>query len=300
MKTSKIFTIAALLALVATGCTKEKNNTFRLFSKPMTESGAKVQVTLSPFASSWVGGETINLNNESCTISGNGTEATITSSDAPSTPIYAIYPNTMSNGGNDIAVVYGANGTSTMTLKQLAVDYIDNNHSAHKVVFPMAAMATTNNGKLLFDHLTGGLRITIQNNANTPCTLATVRIVTTGANATAVTPQTHANGVTVSWERQGLIIPSGPIGISGDRSLVYASEMHFAMKTAGSPNVIISGNSSITFCVPVTVRSMTGFSVTGYDPDGAEVFTRKKDINASITFNQMVNVPTISIPTQNR
>ena len=59
----------------------------------------------------------------------------------------------------------------------LAIDFTDATH--HKVVLPMAAKTEDNNGRLLFDHLTGGLRFTIENNTGTACTLATVRIVTT-------------------------------------------------------------------------------------------------------------------------
>lgn len=295
---STLWLLSFSLLLLFCGCTKENSITFRLFANPMYFAG-KVLHDPSDFSSSWVDGESINLNGENCTIAGNGNAASITVENVPSTTIYAIYPNTMSSGGNDIVVTYGAGGTSTMTLKQMAIDFTDATH--HKVVLPMAAKTEDNNGRLLFDHLTGGLRFTIENNTGTACTLATVRIVTTGANANAVAPQHHEKGVTVTWERQGLIVPSGPVGsIEDDRTLVYASEMRFAMKTNGTEGVIIPVGGTKTFSVPVTVRSMTGFSVTGYAPGGAELFTKKKsNMNLPIDFNEIYDTPTIKIGTPN-
>ena len=58
-------------------------------------------------------------------------------------------------------------------------------------------------------------------------------------------------------------------------------------------NVIIGGNSSISFCVPVTVRSIISFAVSGYGPDGTELFTYQNDISRSLELNKMYNMPTI-------
>jgi hypothetical protein len=263
---------------------------------PMEGDGAKVLVTPSDLGNSWIAGEQINLNGTGYAIEEETPGSfTIECPSAPSAPIYAIYPNSVNADGNNVVVNYSA-GTSTMTLKQLDVDYTDNSHTTHKVVFPMAAYQSVISSQLLFDHLTAGMKFTIENTTGEACTLSAVRIYLYGDETP--TP-TGKNGVTVSWENQGPIVPGGTIGsTTGDVEADYASEMRFAMKTGGEPNVIIGGNSSITFCVPVTVRSLTSFTVTGYKPDGSELFTFQKDLNRSLELNKMYNMPSIHYPVE--
>lgn len=298
MKTNKI-TALVFLALLATGCSKDElsDSIFRLTANPMVGDGAKVMVTPSTLGSSWVQGEKINLNGTGYTILEKTTgNFTIECPSTPSAPLYAIYPNSMNTDGNNVVVSYSA-GASTVTLKQLAVDYTDNSHATHKVVFPMAAyQAELNSSQLLFDHLTAGMKFTIENTTGVACTLSAVRIYLYGNEAP--TP-TGTNGVTVSWENQGPVVPGGTIGsTTGDVTAGYASEMRFAMKTGGDDNVVIAAGGSISFCVPVTVRSITSFSVTGYKPDGSELFTRQKDISRTLVLNQMYDMPTIHYPVE--
>lgn len=294
----KIYRLTALvlLAMLAVGCNKEFDNIFHLVANPMEGDDAKVLVTPSDLGSSWIPGEQINLNGTGYAIKEETPGSyTIECPSTPLAPIYAIYPHSVNAGGNNVVVRYSA-GASTMTLKQLAVDYTDNSHTTHKVVFPMAAYQSKVNSLLFFDHLTAGMKFTIENTTSEACTLSAVRIYLYGDEAP--TP-TDKNGVTVSWENQGPIVPDGTIGsITGDVEADYASEMRFAMKTGGEPNVIIEGNSSITFCVPVTVRSLTSFAVTGYKPDGSELFTFQKDISRSLELNKMYNMPTIHYPVE--
>ena len=47
--------------------------------------------------------------------------------------------------------------------------------------------------------------------------------------------------------------------------------------------------------VPVTVRSLTSFAVTGYRPDWSELFSFQKDISHSLELNKMYNMPTITL-----
>lgn len=70
------------------------------------------------------------------------------------------------------------------------------------------------------------------------------------------------------------------------------------MKTGGNDDVIIGGNSSISFCVPVTVRSITSFAVSGYGTDDTELFTSQKDLIRSLELNKMYNMPTIHYPVE--
>lgn len=288
----KIYRLTALafLALLAMGCSKF-DNIFHLMINPMEGDDAKVLVTPSDLSSSWIAGEQINLNGTDYAIE----EETLGSfiiecSSAPSAPVYAIYPSSVNADGNNVVVSYSA-GASTMTLKQLAVDYTDNSHTTHKVVFPLAAYQSKVKSQLLFDHLTAGMKFTIENTTSEACTLSAVRIYLYGND----TPEpTGKNGVTVSWENDGPIVPGGTIGgTTGDVMAEYASEMRFAMKTGGNDNVIIGGNSSISFCVPVTVRSIISFAVSGYGPDGTELFTYQNDISRSLELNKMYNMPTI-------
>ena len=289
-----------VIAALMTGCTNEKDNghLFRIHAEQMESGSSKVLVNPTNLSSSWVEGEYIGLNEENCEITKNGNEYSITCGEVPSTPIYAFYPISMNALGNDI-VVTGTSGSRTMTLRRIAVDFSDD-LLTHKVLFPMAAYSETNNGTLHFDHLTGGLRLTIENSALVPCTLSSVRIITNGANEAAVAPVSH-KGVTISWENQGLVVPGGQTGgVSGDITVSYASEMRVMMRTSGNEGVVIparvgSTNGRIVFCVPATVRSMTGISVTAYNSAGGEVFTLSKTIEASIARNGLYDIPAIEI-----
>lgn len=298
MKTYRFIAITVLAAVLAAGCGKDDSlgNIFRLTANPMDNGGAKVLVTPSTLGSSWIVGEVINLNGNAYAIQEKNTgKFTIECLSSPSAPLYAIYPNTVEADGNNIDVSYSA-GASTMTLRQLAVDYTDSSHATHKVVFPMAAyLEEVDNDQLLFDHLTAGMRFTIENTTGVACTLSSVRIYLYDDEAPTATGK---NGVTVSWEHQGPIVPGGTIGgTTSDVTAEYASEMRFAMKTGGDDNVVIAAGGSISFCVPVTVRSITSFAVSGYKPDGSELFCRQKDLDSkkTLALNRMYNMPTITI-----
>ena len=299
MKIIKFFSLAVLLAFVATSCSKDDGvRKFRLLTNPM-RNASKISVTPSTNASSWVAGESINLNGYQCAITEEQVNETsqfsITCSTAVSTPVYAIYPYTMESGDNVITTTYNGE-SSTMKLKHLTVKFNDD-RTKHEVIFPMAAKATTNTDKLLFDHLTAGFKITIQNNSENALTLSAVRVFVQCPQSTDVNPVTH-NGVSVSWERQGLIVPSGPIGINGDVSLQNACEMYFKMKTGNSDNVVIPGNGSITFWAPATVKAVSNITITGVGADGVDVFARTKTISTTITRNNMYTIPTINYPNE--
>lgn len=310
MKIIKLFSFAVLLALVASSCSKDDGaRKFRLFANPI-RNASKIQMNPGDLTSSWVAGEKINLNGQECVITESNSNSTsnfsITCQNVPTKPIYAIYPSTMDgteavDDGNIIITTYNQN-SSTVKLKQLTIDFSGN---SHKVIFPMAAKITTeeNTDKLLFDHLTAGFKITIENTATEACTLSAIRVFAQCPNPESTVPETW-NGVSVSWERQGLIVPSGPIGgINGDVALQNACEMFFKMKSGNNDYVVIPAanqqNGKISFCIPATVRAISSITVTGVGTDGADVFARTmSSSNANVARNNMYAIPTITIPVQ--
>lgn len=290
MKTNKIITVAAALVLMATGCKKEDLLSIRLLSEPMT-GGAKVLVDPTNVNNAqWVTGEQINLN---------GTARTITHRDgnfyldldAPiNDDLLAVYPASVDAGGNN--VVLNA-GRDTLTINSLNVDFVA---GGHRIIFPMAAQAAAGSESLKFDHLTGGLKLTLTDTASAvDYTLGSLRIVTYGDGATA-TPIAPRNGITATWAVQGPAVPGGEVGeTNGDVSVDNASEMHFTFSTDGNPGKAIADGGSIIFCVPVTVSSVKTLEVTGYSPSGAQLFSRKKTLDVALTVqaNNMYTIPEI-------
>ena len=290
-----------VLALLFVGCTKEEENAGRIniFSEGMNANGSKVFIpsnndgTPNANGATWVAGESVNLN---------GTPRTITSdSDGrfslPVAPLsemmYAVYPATMASGGNDITVEnHGASG-ATITIKRLAVDFRD---GGHRIIFPMAAKADANSGSLLFNHLTGALRLTLANSSNSGIVVDHLKVVV--QDNAAASPVDRGDGVshTVRWAVQGPTMPGGDVGISGDLEVSYSSEMYFNMQTSGNAGVTVPANGSISFCVPVTVNHVKRISITGYDANGVQLFSKVKELNSfEIEVNYMYNIPSFNI-----
>ena len=60
-------------------------------------------------------------------------------------------------------------------------------------------------------------------------------------------------------------------------------------------HVTIAAGSSLTFCIPVTVTSLTQIAVAGYDASGAQRFVKGKALgNTAIDRNKMYYLPAIS------
>ena len=289
MKTTKIITIALLLATLAVGCERESRYV-RIFAESM--GGSKVFVIPTDVnGATWNTGEAVNLNGVPYTIA-SGANGFYLDGVAPLTEtMYAVYPATTTTGGNNI-VVNNANGSgATITLNSLAVNFHD---GGHDIIFPMAATATGGSNQLMFRHLTGGLMLTLQ--AQTPVTVATVKVTTYGT--AAIAPVT-IDGVsyTVRWAVESPTLPSGVVGgIDGDRDVKYASEMLLNMLTGGSQGVSVTA-SGITFCVPVTISDVRRITVIGYASDGTELFSKTKPITpvGTIHRNTLYTVPTMII-----
>ena len=289
MKTTKIITIALLLTTLALGCERE-GRYVRIFAESM--GGSKVFVNPADVnGATWNTGEAVNLNGVPYAIA-SGANGFYLDGVAPLTEtMYAVYPATTTTGGNNI-VVNNANGSgATITLNSLAVNFHD---GGHDIIFPMAATATGGSNQLMFRHLTGGLMLTLQ--AQTPVTVATVKVTTYGT--AAIAPVT-IDGVsyTVRWAVESPTLTTGVVGgIDGDRDVKYASEMLLNMLTGGSQGVSVTA-SGITFCVPVTISDVRRITVIGYASDGTELFSKTKPITpvGTIHRNTLYTVPTMII-----
>ena len=300
MKKHRLIGLAALLAL-ATGCSKDVADRISLFANSMG-GGAKVWMNPTDVNSAtWVAGERINLNGTSYAITANRNGRFSLEVEPLAEAMYAVYPATMASGGNDITVVNnGASGADTITIKSLVVDFRD---GGHRIVFPMAAQAAAESGSLFFDHLTAGLRLTLENSANSGYAIDHLKVVVQG---TAAAGDVEIGGVsyTVAWAVQGPTTPSGGIGgIEDDRPVDYSSEMNFHMQTNGVAGVTVPAranevNGSISFCVPVTVCEMQRISITGYDASGVQLFTKSKSIDSdrpNLEVNHMYHIQAFTI-----
>ena len=297
MKTAKIITIS-LLTVLATACGKETDGLLRIYANHMNGGGSKVWVNPENVSSSasWVTAEQIDLNGTPYPIAYDEGYYINTGDAELSSTLYAIYPASVNANGNDLSVANNGASASTVIIRSLAVNFRSvGDVEGHDIVFPMAATAVAGEGKLFFNHLTGGLKLKLTNTSpNQDYTLGSVKVVVYGEDA-APTPLT-AHNVTTSWEIQGPTLPSGEIGeIAGDQSVCYASEMHFSMKTNGEAGKEIAHGNRITFCVPVTVSPVKKLVVTGYGTDGAQLFVRFKELGTAqaIMANYMYNIPEI-------
>ena len=282
--------LLSLGLLFAVGCKKD-NGHISIFAKNMTDN-SKVWVDPTQVNdATWIVGETVNLNGTVYTIASDDDGFYLDNTAELIGALYAIYPANMQAGGNDISVVNN-NTTGTITISSLAVNFTGN---GHEVVFPMASTADAGSGKLLFDHLTGGMRVTLAN--TTATTVSTVKMITYGDEAI---PPVELDDITVTtqWAAQGPTVPMGDVGqIEGDQDIKYSCEMNFAMQTNGAATVTIPAGASITFCVPVTVRTVKRLTVIGYASDGSVLFTKTRSFTPAeeIERNYMYSLPTIQI-----
>ena len=285
--------ISSLVLLLAAGCKKD-NSRISLVAENMAGDG-KVWVNPSNVnGATWTAGETLNLNGDVYTIASDDDGFYVANTSVPlDAALYAIYPATTSSNGNDVTVV-NSSTSRTVTINSLAVNFYDNGHD---IVFPMATYAPSGSSKLLFQHLTGGLKLNLTNTAAT--TLYTVKVITYGSGP--IDPVTLNENITVAtrWAVQGPNVPTGGTGqIEGDYDIKYCSEMNFSMMNNGTPGVVVpTAVGGLTFCVPVTVSSVKRLVVIGYDDNGTPLFTKTVTLAPaqSILPNHMYPIPTIQI-----
>lgn len=290
MKKFNLFTIAVLLALLATSCSKEEGR-FSLVANQM-RSHSKILMN-DAYNGSWVAGEKVLLNGVGRTIAVEDDKYYL-DGDAPvsGTPYQAIYP--FITGGSDadgnVVSIVG----NTMTITNLVVDFVT---GGYKVMFPMASSsveATSSGCRLLFDHATAALKLTLKNkNMSEGCTLSSIKVFTQASST--VTPLS-TNSVTALWKVQGPSVPVGEIGgINGDQTISNGCEMNFTLKTNNVPNKLFEKDTPVSFCVPVTVNKLNKISVIGYDQDGKQVFTRTKELGSDQTINANIIYPVPTI-----
>ena len=288
MKTNKIIAVAAVLAMTVSGCTKD-NLSIRLLSEPMN-FGAKV--LMDPTAindAEWIEGEQINLNGVTYSISKRGGSYYIDLNDPINVAMTAVYPATVDANGNNVTF----DGT-TLTINSLNVDFRTGGQS---IIFPMAAEAAAGSEALKFDHLTGGLKLTLTDTSTSKdYTLGSLRIVTYGNGATA-DPIDPRHGVTACWAVQGLAVPGGMVGGNGNSvDAKYATQMDFTITANGNPGKAIDHQGSISVCVPITVSSVKTLMVMGFGTDGTQLFSRTATYDPVLTevqANHMYLVPQI-------
>ena len=283
------------LALLASGCTKEKADRISIFANNMN-GNSKVWVNpASPNGATWVAGETINLNGSEYTITANAGGSFSLNVEPLAETMYAVYPATMTEDGNDIAVTNSNASGATITLKSLAVNFLST--GGHTVIFPMAEKAAANSGSLYFDHLTAGLRLTLANSSASGIAVDHIKLVVQGTEAASSVTRDGVS-YTVQWAVQGPTTPSGNIGgISGDQEVKFSSEMNLQMQNSGAAGVTVPASGSIQFCVPATVATVKHLSVTGYDANGNQLFTKNKSLasNATLEVNHIYDIPSFNI-----
>jgi len=287
-----------VLALLFVGCTKEEENADRIniFANNMSNGSAKVWVDPANYNNAtWVADEQVNLNGTAYTINSNGNGSFSLNVGPLDVEMYAIYPATTMAGGNDITVTNNSGSGATIIMKQLAVNFLSS--GGHCIIFPMAAKAAADSESLHFDHLTGGLRLTLANSdTQNGFDIHHIKVVVQG---TAAAPTVTLNEVnyTVRWEVQGPTMPSGDVGISGDQEVSYSSEMYFNMQHDGAAGVTVPASGNISFCVPVTVGNVKKLSITGYNTSGVQLFSKVKNLDSqkNIAVNYMYNIPSFNI-----
>lgn len=294
MNTRKFITLA-LLATLATACSKDKADRISIFANNMGNSGSKVLVNpSSPNDATWVAGETINLNGNSYSINNNGNGSFSLNVAPLDAAMYAIYPASTNDDGNIIDVVNNNASGATITMKQLVVNFLD---GGHRIIFPMAEKAAANNGALYFDHLTAGLRLTLANSSAEDISVDHIKVV---VQSTSAASDVVRDGVsyTVRWAVQGPTTPSGDIGdISGDQQVAYSSEMLLYLQHDGLAGVTVPASGNISFCVPATVSDVKMLSITGYNASGMQLFTKVKNLDnpLQMSVNYMYNIPSFNI-----
>lgn len=300
MKT-KIFMMTALLALLATGCGKDKFNGFRIVAENMqvANDGSKLVVNPNTMAAEWFTGEKIMVNDGNVYTIGyddeQGYNITGAGLDDEGGYYYAIYPGDDFDG-NDVDIDNSTPSAPVITLNSLTIDMASDG-STHHVAFPMGAKAAASATTMEFKHLTAAFRLTLH--ATAAAALTQLRVYVYGENYAAVPANVNDMNYTVQWANTGLLpnLPIGPVGDIEDRDLKYGSEMIFNLKTAGVDGMSFGAGDDKTFCIPVTLTRAKRLTVVGYN-NGTMIFAKTSDLSAHLTDidrNTVYPVKTINI-----
>ena len=292
MKTNKIISVAALAALLATGCSNDNDGRIRLFAERMAQGGnAKVLFDASHIdAAEWVAGESIDINGNACVIGGTANDGySVDGTAITGSALYAIYPATVNDAlGNYIIVTNGGHdGICGVDIRSLAVNM--HNDGRHDVYFPMAAAAAADATEMTFQHLTGGLKLTLRNASESDMDVFGLEVSATKADGS---PAIYRN-IAPSWA--GSLLPTIPIehGQNEDQSSQFYSNIMLQMNTDGTLGVTIPAGQSITFCIPMLAQQLKNITVTGYGLSPLFYKTKSLDTPKDIERNKMYTIPVI-------
>lgn len=298
---------AAVVALLATGCTKDDNQKvndgrIKIFAEGMTAAGGNTKLLVDPAnltgknGIQWKAGETVNLNGTPLGITGdqtNGYSIDPDGVDAVGGAYYAIYPGS-TFGDNSWTVTNNTNsGASSITLSSLNIKFRDG--GKHDIVFPMATKIDNESTSMTFKHLTAGFKMTLH--AQTAAELTQLKVYVYGTPGDAAGSAT-VDGMTcnVKWANEGPMVPIQEVGQVPDDEPAYGSEMVFNLYNEDAAGVNIAADGNLTFCIPVTLATVQKIAVVGYN-DGTKVFTKISSMPSSVAIerNKMYSVKTINI-----
>ena len=293
----------AALALLATACQKEEgaDGRIRIFAENMSSASGGSKMLMDPAHiddAVWVENERVNLNSNTYAIvsDGNGGFCLNTGNDVLSGDVlYAIYPATVEKVNGDHIVVSNNNaGAGSVAIHSLTVNFAS---GGQKVYFPLAATANRDASSMTFKHLTGGLKITLQNDRIS--TLNVARLVVTITNASDE-PAIYKD-LKTEWS-DGMLpsLPEGEVGgISGDQGAVFVPSMTLYLKdeVGGTAYKQIAANGQIVFCMPMLAKSVKHLQIIGYDDNDVELFNKSKNLDNAfdVERNVMYTIPTINI-----
>ena len=307
MKT-KIIMMSALLALVATGCTKDDNQKvndgrIKIFAEGMTAAGGNTKLLVDPAnltgknGIQWKAGETVNLNGTSLAITGNttdGYEIDPDGVDAVGGAYYAIYPGDFFDG-NSWTVTNNKSTASSITLSSLNIKFRDG--GKHDIVFPMATKIDNGSTSMTFKHLTAGFKMTLHDAKTSDVSLTHIKVYVYGTPGDSAGRAT-VDGMTcnVKWANEGPMVPIQEVGQVPDDEPAYGSEMVFNLYNGDAAGVNIAADGNLTFCIPVTLAKVQKIAVVGYN-GSMKVFTKISSMPSSVVIekNKMYTVKAIDI-----
>ena len=307
---------AAVVALLATGCTKDDNQKvndgrIKIFAEGMTAAGGNTKLLVDPAnltgknGIQWKAGETVNLNGTSLPITGNTTDGYTIDPEGVDPALagdayYAIYPgNTFGDDGNSWTVTNGKNtNPSSITLISLNIKFRDG--GKHDIVFPMATKIEDGATEMQFKHLTAGFRMTLHDAKTSDVSLTQIKVYVYGtpgdAAGTPIASQIDGMNCNVKWANEGPMIPIQDVGQVPDDEPAYGSEMVFNLYDGDVAGVNIAAGDDLTFCIPVTLATVKKIAVVGYN-NGTKVFTKISSMTSSVAIerNKMYSVKSIDI-----
>ena len=306
MKKNKIFIAIAALAILATACGKDNeggnDGRIKIFAENMSSGNNGAKVLMDPTnldGSQWVLGERVNLNGTAYFIAKDGSDNFYlsTGDDVLSGDnLYAIYPASVEKVNGDHIIVSNNNtDAGSVVIHSLTVNFAAD---GQKVYFPMAATAAKDAGTMIFQHLTGGMKLTLKNEKGSALNVA--KLVVTVTNAS----EEGAIYKDLKPEWVGGMLPALPedeIGhISGDPGAEFVSTMTIYLRDEVNDHAYkqMGSGAELVFCMPMLAKSVKYLRITGYDDSGNQIFTTpQKEIENpfDVARNIMYTIPTINI-----